>query len=146
MRIPRYFILFRKEHNVVAAEAPPPTSDDWPASLSIQGTEYLPLCGEDTFFFWDELRDSAGATVGYTFMPPESPTFRACSLLRHSDNVCMDGEEVKILLELCSNPKWECVQGFGSEVYANKDDKTDCVLYIFDWSENRVAFPLYAVT
>ena len=29
--------------------------------------------------------------------------------------------------------------------YVNKDDNTDCVLYMYDWSENPVAFPLCAV-
>lgn len=110
--------------------------------LSVNGTEYLQLRDEDTFIFWDELRNSAGLTVGYWFLVPESPTFRRSSLLRNSDNVLVEGEEVEILLEPCGEPEWECVQGFGSEVYVNKDNETDCILYMFDWSENPVAFAL----
>ena len=138
----RYFILFRMGGKIVAAEAPFQNTEEWPASLSLNGAKYFPLSDGDTFFFWDELRNEDGSTVGYTFLLPESPIFKCSSFVRTSNNVVLDGEEAFVLLQPCEEPAWECVQGFGSEVYCNKKDATDCILYMEDFSENAIAFPL----
>lgn len=142
----RHFILYHRNGHTVAAEAPLNNAEQWPVSLSLSGAEYISLKDGDTFFFWDELRDAASSTVGYTFLLPESSTFRNSALIRKSDNVVIDGEEVKILLEQCDEPVCECVQGFGSEVYVNKNDQTDCIIYMHDWSENPIAFSLLSLT
>ncbi len=139
-----YYILFRDSGRVVAAPGPIPIGD-LPSSLLIRGVEYLPLLEENTFFFWDELRDRDGATVGYSFVPPESPTFRDSYLIRDSENVTRDGDEIRILLSSCDQPEWECVQGFGSQIYACETDRRDCVIYMLDWSQNQIAFPLQSV-
>jgi hypothetical protein len=142
----RYFILSRYNGQVVAAEAPLNISEEWPASFSVNGIEYFPLEGHDTFFFWDELRNAAGSTVGYTFLLPESPAFRNSAWVQNSGNVVLDGEEVRILLGSCDEPVWECVQGFGSDVYVNKNDQSDCIIYMLDFSENPIAFSLHSLS
>lgn len=140
-----YYILLRDEGRVIAAVVPPQLPDeDYPQGLYIRGLKYLPLCDEETFFFWDELHDRDGATVGYTFFLPDSPTFQRSSFIQDSRNVRLDGEEVTIFLQTYDSPVWECVQGFGSQIYAREDDPRDCVLYMFDWSGNRIAFPLHS--
>ncbi|QEG37780.1 hypothetical protein [Bythopirellula goksoeyrii] len=142
----RYFILRHEFGNVVAIEAPTSITEKLPPSVSMNGNEYLPLRDGDTFFFWDELCNKSGATVGYTFLLPESDTFANSSFIRNSNNVKLDGSEVIVLLEPCSEPVWECVQGFHSEIYCNSTDKTDCLICMYDWSQNPLAFPLRVLT
>jgi len=51
-----------------------------------------------------------------------------------------------ILLAPCLNPTVEVVRGFGSQVYVNALDPRDCLLLMYHWSENEIAFPLYPLT
>jgi hypothetical protein len=144
----RYYLLYRQEGEVRAAERILADAFRWPERIEVEGVMYHSL-GESTFFFWDELRDAEGATVGYTFLLEESPTFRASHFISDSSNVltlddddCMP-QEIRILLEPCPEPEWESVQGFGSDVYVSALDPKDCVLLMFDWSENRKAFTMH---
>ena len=142
MNSAKYFILIREKGQIVAMDGPP-GDVDWPKSLCLRGVQYVPLQGEDTFFFWDELRDQEGATVGYTIILPKSPSFRESYFIRNSHNVTIDGyEDATVLLQPCDRPTFVCVQGFGAEVFVREDDHRDCVIYMFDWSQNRMAFPL----
>ena len=133
------FILSLRNGEVSAA-GPLPNLTEWPARLSIDGSQYLTLEDGDTFFFWDEIRNAAGLTVGYSFLLPESATFRNSQFIREACNVSLDGEWVTLLLEPCNEPVLECIQGFGSEILVNEGDRSDCVVFLTDFSENPRAF------
>lgn len=143
-RDPRYFLLYRDGRRVRAADASYLLeSGSYPEALHAGGVEYRQITDEDTFCFWDELRDPLDRTVGFSFYLPDSTSFVRSSLLSDSENVTIENNEATILLRECAQPSMECVQGFYSEMYQSVVDPRDCLLLMFDWSENCEAFDLH---
>jgi hypothetical protein len=137
----RYILLYRDGRRLRAADATHLLdTGEFPQNLRVGECQYRRLDNEDTFIFWDEFRDASGRTVGYSFLLPESPTFANASLWRDTENAVVEGDEVRLLLEQCSEPVWECVQGFGSEFYQSTAHPTDCMLLMSDFTENPAAF------
>jgi hypothetical protein len=120
------------------------SSGSYPTAMNVDGRRYVRVDSEDTFFFWDELHDKSNRTVGYSFVLPKSPIFTNATLWTESDNVKIENDEVRLLLHECAEPIWECVQGFGSELFQSEADPLDCLLLMFDWSQNDVAFCLHS--
>jgi len=139
----KYLVLYRDGRRVRAADATSILEDgEFPRSIRRADGEYCRIDNQETFFFWDELRDAFDRTVGYEFLLADNEDFAASRLLTESDNVANNGSEVRILLQDCPAPNYECIQGFGSEVYQNITDPRDCMLLMFDWSQNPFAFDL----
>ncbi len=138
----RYYALFRFDGSVRAADATNLVEAHFPESLSIGGREYQLVQGEETFFFWNEFIDSDGRVTGFEFLLPESTTLRQSRLVSHSKNVSVDGDEVLIDLSLGDPHKWDCTQGFSSEVYRSLDDSADCAILMMNWSGRPAGFEL----
>jgi hypothetical protein len=139
----RHFLLYRNGRRVAAADATHLHSDrDYARTLSLEGRRYLRVDDEDTFIFWDELQDASGRTIGYTFLLPESKVFQNARLWNECENVTLEHNEIRVLLRECTAPIWECVQGFGSELYQNESDPQDCILLFHDFSKKPIAFEL----
>jgi len=66
-------------------------------------------------------------------------------LLSDSTNASIDGDQDRI--DLCPGveQKWDCVQGFGSQVYQAADDPTDCAIVMMNWSGRSAGFDLVEV-
>jgi hypothetical protein len=137
-----YYLLFRCDGAVKAADASVLVGNQFPRALTIDHREYRMISGEDTFFFWDELIDADNRTVGFSFLLPSSPTLRRSRLLSDSTNTSMDGDEVRIDLSARVPHQWDCVQGFGSEVYQAVDDAADCAILMVNWSGWQAGFKL----
>lgn len=135
-----YFVLFRCDGTVKVADANLLIGEDFPAALTIGHREYQMISGEDTFFFWDELVDGDDRTVGFTFLLPCSAVLRRSRLLSDSTNTSVDGDEVRINLAPGVPHQWDCVQGFGSEVYQAADDPADCAILMMNWSGRQAGF------
>jgi hypothetical protein len=139
----RHFLLYRNGCRVEASDATHLDSDrEYAMALLFEGRRYLRVDHEDTFVFWDELRDASGRTIGYTFEPSDSKVFANARLWTESENVTFEYGEFRVLLYECTTPIWECVQGFGSELYQNESDPQDCILLFYDFSKNAIAFDL----
>jgi hypothetical protein len=52
----------------------------------------------------------------------------------------MDGDEVRIDLSAGVPHQWDCVQGFGSELYQAADDAADCAILMVNWSGRQAGF------
>jgi hypothetical protein len=136
-----YLLLFLDRGRVCAADATDLLqAGEFPDSLQAGVHRYQRVTDEDTFVFWDELRDQSDRTVGYTFCLPESKSFRDAWLFTEAVNATREDAEVEIFLQECTDPVRECVQGFGSELYRNPAESRDCLFLMFDWSENPKAF------
>ncbi len=118
-------------------------SGNFPGALKVRNYEYRVVEDEDTFIFWDELRDPSNRTVGFTFLLPDSATLANSYLLTESKNATFEGEEVRVLLRACEMPTYECVQSFHSEVYRSISDPRECLMVLWDYSNNPIAFELH---
>jgi hypothetical protein len=137
-----YFILYREGRRLLAADASCVAGDDYPQRLVKSGVEYRRIDDEDTWMLWDELRDPEDRTVGFSFVLPESPSFCGSSFITDSENLSLSRFEAEVLLSPCERPRWECVQGFGCEIYQSVADPRECVLLMWNYSENSMGFDL----
>lgn len=135
-----YYVLFRCGGAVKAADATSSVGSHFPEALAVCDREYRMISGEDTFFFWDELTDGDDRTVGFIFFLPTSLTLRRSRLLTDSTNTSVSGDEVRIDLSPGVPHQWDCVQGFGSEVYQSADDPADCAILMMNWSGRPAGF------
>lgn len=136
-----YYVLFERNGIVRAADATGLIRDSDPQVLMVGDREYRIVDNkEDTFFFWDEYIDRKGQTVGFVFFLPDSPTLRSSRLTSGSTNVLVKDNEVHIDLDPEVAQEWDCVQGFGSDVYQAPNDPTDCVILLGNYSCRPAGF------
>lgn len=138
----RCFLLYRHGPRVRAADASPLLrSEGYPSRLRRAGREYRLASDGDIPWFWDELRDERGRTVGFTFPVPGADPLLA-PLLADAENVIPVGGDAWVMLGDCEGPWWERVQGFSCAVYHGEPAPPDCLLLMSDFSGNPVAFEL----
>lgn len=137
-----YYLLFRHHGIVRAADATAFIGANFalPEAFTVDRRKYRLLDSEDTFFFWDELIDADNRTTGFAFFLPENPVFSQSRFVRDTANVSINGPEVHIDLAPGTQHKWECVQGFGSEIYQATDDTSDCAILMMNWSGRHAGF------
>jgi hypothetical protein len=128
------YLLFHRNGITRVADATALFRQHFPDTVIVARRNYRLVRGEDTFFFWDELIDSDSRTVGFSFLLPVSPTLRQSRLIADSKNTAVEGDEVRINLSPGGSHVWDCVQGFGSEVYQADDDPADCAIMMMNWS------------
>ncbi len=138
-----YYVLFNSDGFVRAADASGFVGTTFPWSLAIGNDVYAMVCDEDTFFFWDEFIDEAGRTTGFQFFLPDGPALGRSRLVRDSKNVCLV-DEVEVNIDLCKGAphRWDCVQGFSSEVYQSLGDPLNCAILMFNWTRRCPAIPI----
>ena len=130
----RYFLLYRDGPRVRAADGTIlMEGPSLPARISLAGRDYGRASNDEIPWFWDELRDGRGATVGF-----ELPAAADDPLLAP----LYDGARNVEIAKECEHPQWECVQGFCCAVYSSESLEPGALLLMLDFSENRIAFDL----
>ena len=76
---------------------------------------------------------------------PENRIFAQSLLITNSRNVTIEDGFVNIMLQYCNEPTWECVQGFGSELYKCISDPKEWLLLMYNFSGNSIAFALDSI-
>jgi hypothetical protein len=146
MRSHRYFLLYRDGPRVRADDGSHLMQDGgFPGSFPRAGRTYQRASEDDLRWFWDELHDERGATVGFALPAPErEPLLRP--LIDDAVNVAIVAGDAWVVLGEGGRPVWECVQAFNCVVYRSVSGPPEALLLMLDYSENRLAFGLGPVS
>ena len=113
---------------------------DFPKALVLGGLRYVQARHET--FFWDEFRDRDGRTVGFCIPHPGIAKRESVGSLIECQNVAVDGDDLSIMLQSCESPELHSVQGFGAQIYVCATHAGDCLILMFNYSGNEIAFAL----